>query len=537
MGQPAYAATVTVDTTDDTVAPDGATSLREAIDLANAAGSDTTIELQAGATYELDLCGGATEDANASGDLDYTAGDALTINGNGAVIEQTCSGERVFHNTDGTATVTLVNLTLTGGEGQGAAVSYAGDLVLNGVTVMDNDAGASAVLDSEPGITGASLTLTGSTVGPNVGNGIRISFGSVTITGSTITQNTERGVGLVDGALSIADSVFENNGSDGARTTGQGSGLLTFTNSIARHNGGVGLVCSNCGDVQISDSKIHDNDGGGIAVATDQDEATDDLTISVARTSVNDNSSAGSGAGLVVTTTELTDDAPLAQVLIDSSTFARNSAGGSGGAIHVQNGELRIDNSTVVENSAATSGGGVATENHDIHVRHATITDNNAPSGANIASGADLYAFASIVAAAAGGGGDCAIAGATTSTGFNIGGDATCAFAGTADVNSAGDPGLGPLQDNGGATLTRQPLAASVAVGKVPATACTVLTVDQRGVTRPQGTACEAGSVEIGEGGNGLPPTGVSVTWIMVAGAILLIVGAGVLLLIRRRAS
>src|SRR5690606_35524787 len=160
--------------------------------------------------------------------------DALTINGNGAVIEQTCSGERVFHNTDGTATVTLVNLTLTGGEGQGAAVSYAGDLVLNGVTVMDNDAGASAVLDSEPGITGASLTLTGSTVGPNVGNGIRISFGSVTITGSTITQNTERGVGLVDGALSIADCGFENNGSDGARTTGQGSGLLTITNSIAR---------------------------------------------------------------------------------------------------------------------------------------------------------------------------------------------------------------------------------------------------------------------------------------------------------------
>src|SRR5690606_19568553 len=76
MGQPAYAATVTVDTTDDTVAADGATSLREAIDLANAAGSDTTIELQAGATYEFDLCGGATEEDNASGDLDYTASGA-----------------------------------------------------------------------------------------------------------------------------------------------------------------------------------------------------------------------------------------------------------------------------------------------------------------------------------------------------------------------------------------------------------------------------------------------------------------------------
>ena len=43
------------------------------------------------------------------------------------------------------------------------------------------------------------------------------------------------------------------------------------------------------------------------------------------------------------------------------------------------------------------------------------------------------------------------------------------------------------------------PLATSPAAGAVPAAACTILTEDQRGVIRPVGSNCEAGSVEIAE--------------------------------------
>ena len=55
---------------------------------------------------------------------------------------------------------------------------------------------------------------------------------------------------------------------------------------------------------------------------------------------------------------------------------------------------------------------------------------------------------------------------------------------------------LDPLADNGGPTLTRLPVAGSIAIdaaagiGGCPAT-------DQRGVPQPQGPACDAGAVEL----------------------------------------
>jgi LPXTG-motif cell wall-anchored protein len=170
-----------------------------------------------------------------------------------------------------------------------------------------------------------------------------------------------------------------------------------------------------------------------------------------------------------------------------------------------------------------------------VHLQHATIAENTAPVGANIASGADLHAFGSIVAAGAGAGDDCEVTGSTTSTGYNLGGDASCGFAAAGDTNNVGDPGLGPLQDNGGPTLTRAPLAGSAALGQVPVGACTVLTIDQRGIARPQGANCESGAVEVALDGDGLAGTGTSVTWYVVAGLLLLMVGAGAVLVDRRR--
>ena len=131
-------------------------------------------------------------------------------------------------------------------------------------------------------------------------------------------------------------------------------------------------------------------------------------------------------------------------------------------------------------------------------------------------------------------GDDCEVTGVTTSTGYNVGGDASCGFAGPGDANNTGDPGLGPLQDNSGPTLTRAPLAGSATLGRVPAAACSVLTTDQRGTARPQGANCESGAVEVALDGNGLPPTGTTVTWFVVGGVLLLAAGAALLLLVRR---
>jgi hypothetical protein len=55
---------------------------------------------------------------------------------------------------------------------------------------------------------------------------------------------------------------------------------------------------------------------------------------------------------------------------------------------------------------------------------------------------------------------------------------------------------LGPLQDNGGATQTMLPAAGSALIGEVPRTGAGCLPTDQRGIVRPQGSACDAGAVE-----------------------------------------
>jgi predicted outer membrane repeat protein len=544
---PAQAATLAVTTTDDVVnGGDGVLSLREAIDAANADAATTTIELVAATTYELDLCDGDDndeEDANASGDLDHSTDQALTINGHGATIEQSCAGERILHTTSAATTVTLTDVTLTGGAGDGAAVNYAGDLVISGSTVAGNNSGPFGTLNSASGMSGASLNLSDSTVGPNTGRGVGGPFGTaVTITDSTITQNTGDGVDLTDGTLSVSGSTITDNGEDGLRTTGQGEGLLTITGTQVIGNGGTGIDCSNCGDLQLTDSVVTGNLNGGVAISVDQDEATDDLTATVTRTSVVDNTRDGFGAGLRVTITELVDEAPMAQILVDRSTFAGNEATGAngrGGAIYAATGEVRLTNSTVSGNSASVSGGAIYTSTSDIFLQHATLVENTAPTGSHIATGEDLHSFGSIVSAGLGGG-ECAIAGTTTSGGYNVGGDGSCAFTGTGDQNSAGSANLGPLQGNGGPTQTRLPLAGSPALGAVPAAACTVSTMDQRGVARPQGTDCEAGAVEVSLDQD-LADTGQSVTGVVIAGAGLLVVGGLILGLLalrgRRRTS
>jgi CSLREA domain-containing protein len=60
---------------------------------------------------------------------------------------------------------------------------------------------------------------------------------------------------------------------------------------------------------------------------------------------------------------------------------------------------------------------------------------------------------------------------------------------------TATDAVLGPLADNGGQTDTLAPLAGSPALDA--ATACPPPATDQRGVSRPQGSACDSGAFEV----------------------------------------
>jgi hypothetical protein len=97
--------------------------------------------------------------------------------------------------------------------------------------------------------------------------------------------------------------------------------------------------------------------------------------------------------------------------------------------------------------------------------------------------------------------GDCSIAStAVASNGHNIEspGNTCGSDHGTDLVNiTEGQLDLGPLQDNGGLTMTHALGADSVAINHIPAVDCEVET-DQRGEPRPEtgGDACDVGSFE-----------------------------------------
>src|SRR5262249_29092475 len=136
-------------------------------------------------------------------------------------------------------------------------------------------------------------------------------------------------------------------------------------------------------------------------------------------------------------------------------------------------------NTTVSGNTAGGDGGGIIQD-----------PGNNNPATVTLKN--------SIVAGNTGNpGANCS--GTISSLGHNIADDVSCAFAGVGDRNGR-NPMLGPFTKNGGPTETRAPLLGSVAIDAVPLADCTdangvQIATDQRGVARPQGAACDIGSV------------------------------------------
>jgi hypothetical protein len=94
-----------------------------------------------------------------------------------------------------------------------------------------------------------------------------------------------------------------------------------------------------------------------------------------------------------------------------------------------------------------------------------------------------------------------------TDAGYNLVEDGSCI---TDATSFSGDPLLGDLADNGGPTQTHALLTGSPAIDAGPPTdgdpiACPPPDTDQRGVSRPQGSACDIGAFEL-ESTNS-PPT------------------------------
>jgi beta-glucanase (GH16 family) len=199
-----------------------------------------------------------------------------------------------------------------------------------------------------------------------------------------------------------------------------------------------------------------------------------------------------------------------AAVRIENSTVSGNVAGNVGGGIRML-GNATIVNSTLSGNtSSAWFGGALFHTDGVTNLVNSTVTDNVAPSFGNAAlfvgtftaANATLNISNSIVAnnrdLDGNTGTGCFVAPfgsgvvTLTSGGHNVMSDGTCAPIASDRVVASAE--LGPLAANGGSTWTHALNAGSPAIDAANPASCPA--TDQRGVARPQGAGCDAGSVE-----------------------------------------
>jgi hypothetical protein len=187
--------------------------------------------------------------------------------------------------------------------------------------------------------------------------------------------------------------------------------------------------------------------------------------------------------------------AALGQITVSGSTFVNNMTTGGlgdGGAIGAD--VVSVTNSTFVGNQGALGGAIVAI--HSLSSVNSTFVGNVGNGTVELDQGTATLMNTILT----GGGPDCHLGavGAFTlvDSGGNFSDDASCAFTQASSHNSASVAALDldPLADNGGPTQTVALLPGSLAIDA--GVACPPPATDQRGVPRPQGTACDSGAFE-----------------------------------------
>jgi predicted outer membrane repeat protein len=336
------------------------------------------------------------------------------------------------------------------------------------------------------------LTLNGVTItgGNNAifGGGIR-TLGAVTLENSTsVAGNTSNGPGggiFANGAVTVTDSTVIGNTATGAPPDGGGiaaHGAVTLTGSDVSGNNGGGTDSG--GVTTLTNSTVLGNVGRGIT-------ATGAMTVRNSTLRFNSTEGMLGTSDVLVENSTVSGNGSIGvagrNTQVRTSTVSDNRGGISG--THVE-----VENSTVTGNGES---GGIFGDNF-VQLINVTAAQNRGSVGANVSSQVVIHTFDSVIALAEGGVPNCSSPGKTVD-GVNLFGDTSCGG------QASPDPGLGPLDDNGGPTLTRLPQPGSPLIDKIPVGSCHVST-DQRGVTRPQGPACDIGAVEVEKPPGGAPP-------------------------------
>jgi hypothetical protein len=393
--------------------------------------------------------------------------------------------------------------------------------------------GGSTTGDGGGILNGGTLAVTSSTVTANTadrGGGVHnLETGTLAVTDCNVFQNTaiQFAAGLNNaGHMDVIDSVVSANeagDSTGGISNWPEGAIMTLTrttvtgNIAARYGGGIG----NAGTATLNGITLSNNQagigGGGITAGGDLTMVDSEVSGNVALS--------GNGGGV---------HNPGGSAMLQNTTVSFNSARNGGGISSGNPGTMLVlIGVTVHGNTAVSFGGGINAPSSAMTMINTTVSGNQAPFGSAISSGvtdgtANLLSstlFGNVPA-------DSVIYNSGTVTARNsivegrcvrpevvsLGGNIespsnTCGLSpgGTDQVNIPElTLNLGPLQDNGGPTMTHALLPGSVAIDWIPEADCldadgAPLTIDQRGQPRPEpgGTMCDVGSFEVQSGGTG----------------------------------
>jgi len=307
---------------------------------------------------------------------------------------------------------------------------------------------------------------------------------SIMAAAATYTENLTIGISLNVIGSGASTTIIDGRAAGTAVTISSGAATvilsnMTIRNGAANYGGGI----NNSGTLTINTSTITGNyanyAGGGI--------------YNIAALAINNSTLSGNSASPLPLYPHRSAGGGLyngGTAVINSSTLSNNAARG-GGAIGggiLNGGTLTINNSTLSGNSPT----GI--------VSRATLTLSSTTLSN---SGSAIYIYGgtatlqnSIVAYSSFG--NCY--GSLTSKGYNLSSDGTCNFGSTGDRNNI-DPKLGPLQNNGGPTLTQGLLSGSPAIDAANPSGCNdgqghPLTTDQRG--QPRHDKEDTGGCDIG---------------------------------------
>ena len=392
----------------------GPGSLREAVDLANAASGADEIIFDGNFTIFLN-----------SGQI--TLQDDVTITGNGM-------GNTILDGANNGSNRILGAINLT-------------DITIEGITFQNSN--NTGVNSSALGIGETNnATISNCEFLNNSSNG-ELGSGALGVRNTNIT---------ISGCIFEGNTAINNEASGGAIGTSE-NGTVTIINTLFSNNtavkSGGALEVRSSGDVLIQNSKFLNNtvtgsnDGGGAFFVLGNANTT------ILSSEFIENNTNGNGGAIYNQAQEMT---------IEASTILRNEAANGGGIFNDLTGVLTVDRSTISGNISQIISGGILNNGGTLLINASTIVFNTASAGGGVFSSTQAIVANSIISVNNATGTGKNVSGNFASDNYNlIGEDDLNVFPQASNDMENTNPLLDVIQDNGGETMTHKLLANSPA--------------------------------------------------------------------------